>query len=242
MPVCYCIPYHITILPRASVRSLTTASFDQIRIEKSVAASATYLLWYPQSAYSLKCRQCCCNISHRSFVLHNYWNPQFSRPVINISLSDLVGAVPPSPLSQFGKPHLVPLETLNAILYYFDSYVHHPARISIFTPLSKLLIYFIVFLVFPILIIIWMGTITQTVSTCVQHYLYCLFRHSGCQSRLFSISDFFHWHCHYLRVFNWLLGPSSHSIHIMLDPFRLLFIADDILVLSFVHQMLLLGL
>jgi len=94
--------------------------------------------------------------------LHNCRNLQFICPILHISLTELVGCVPPSQLHQFVKPHLLLPKALCAVLYRFADGVHPPARFIIFAQLAKLCIFFIIILVFPILFIFGTCKITQT--------------------------------------------------------------------------------
>jgi hypothetical protein len=158
-------------------------------------------------------------------VLSNSWNLQFSRPVVHISLMELVGRFPPSRFRQFVKPQLLLPNTLHAVLYQFRDCAHHPARFFIFAQLAMPCICFIIILVSPSSSSFGTCKITQTVSDSIQHRLTCSFRVCGCRSSLFNISYVFpllHHCC--LCVLN---SPSCHcglSLHIMLDLCLSLFV------------------
>jgi len=158
--------------------------------------------------------------------LHNCRNLQFSRPVLHISLTEVVCCIPPSRLHQFVKPHPLLPNALYLVLYCFGDCAHHPARLIIFAQPAKLCIFFIINLVFPILLIFGTWKIAQTVSDSILHLLKCSFRFCGCPSYLFNISHMFQLlHNCCLCVLNSLSCHCGRSIHIILDPFLLLFIA-----------------
>jgi hypothetical protein len=129
-------------------------------------------------------------------------------------------------LHQFVKPQLLIPKALHAVLYRFGDCANHPARFFIFAQLAMPCILFIIILVFPILLIIGICKITQTVSDSFQHLLKCDFRLSGCRSSLFNIYHMFlllHHCC--LCVLNSLSCHCGLSLHIILDPFLSLFVA-----------------
>jgi len=103
--------------------------------------------------------------------LDNCPNLQFGSPILHISITKVVGWIPPSGLGQFIKPHLLLPKTLHAVLYCFWYCAHHPARFIILTQLTKLSMFFITFLIFPVVLIIGTWKITQTVSDSIQYLL-----------------------------------------------------------------------
>jgi len=158
-------------------------------------------------------------------VLDNNQNLQFGSPVPRITRMEVVGCVPPSRLRQFSKTHLLLPTTLHAVLYFFGDCAHHPARF-ITTQLSELCIFFVIFLVFPILLIVRSGKIAKTVSDSIQHLFESRYRLSSCPPRAFSSSYIFHLlHNHCLRVWNSLSCHSAFPFHIILDSFLFLFVA-----------------
>jgi len=138
--------------------------------------------------------KCCrgrCGCSHVYLVFNNDRNVQFSSPILYISLTEILGCVPPSGLCQLVKPHLRLPNTLHAVLYCFSDCAHHPARFSIITQIAKLCIFLIIFLVFHIAFIVETCKIPQTVSDSIQHVFEECFGLSGCRPRTFSSSHIF---------------------------------------------------
>jgi len=173
-----------------------------------------------------KCCQWWCGCCRICLRLHNSRNLQVSRPIHHISLREVVGCVHPSRLSQLVKPHLLLPKALHAALYRFGDCAHLPARFIIFTQLAKLWIFLIIILIFLILLILGTSKNAHTVSNRIQHLLNCCFMLCGCRSCLFNIPHMFlllHNRC--LCILNLLFCHCSLSIHIILDPFLIFFIA-----------------
>jgi len=158
--------------------------------------------------------------------LHNCRDLQFSRPVVRISLTEVVGRIPPVWMSQFVKSHLLLPKAFHSVLYRVGDCAHHPAGFVIFAQVAKLCIYFIIILILPILLIFGTCKIAQTVSESIQHFHTCCFRLCGCSLCLFKISLMFLllYNC-CLCVLNSLSCHCGLCIHIILDPFLFLVVA-----------------
>jgi len=181
----------------------------------------------------IKCQhtlfKCClwwCTCSWFPVSPHEYQNLQFGRPVLYFSLTQVIGCVTPSRLHQFLNLHLLLPKTHPEVLYCFAVSAHHPATLVIFTELSKLSIFFIICLVFPILLIYGNCKMAMTVSDSIHYLRKWYFILSGCRSCLFSISHIFLLldnRC--LCVLILLSCQSGLSIHIILHPLFSLFFA-----------------
>jgi len=175
-----------------------------------------------------KLTKCCrrwCVYSHVYLGLDNCRNLQFGCHILHMSLTEVVGCVPPSWLLWSVKPHLLPPKTLHTVLYCFGDCAHHPARVIINTQLAKPCFFFIIFLVFPILLIVQTYKIAQSVSDCIQHLFKRFFGLAVCRSRIFSSTHIFlllHNRC--LCVLNSLFCHSGFPPHMILDPFLFLII------------------
>jgi len=173
-----------------------------------------------------KCCRWWCGCSQVCMGLANSRNVQFSRHVLHISLTEVVGRGPLSRLGELVKPHLLLPKALHSVLYCFGHCSHHPARFVILAQFAMPCILFIIILVFPILLIFATCKITQTVSHSIQHLLKCYFRLCGCQSSLFNITHMFlltHYRC--LCIFNSLSCHCGLLLHIILYAFLCLFFA-----------------
>jgi len=164
-----------------------------------------------------------------SLGLHNSRNLGFGSSILHISLTEVVGCIPPSGLHPFIKRNMILLVTLQAVVYHFGECAHHLAVFVIFAHLVQLCIFFIMILIFPFLLPARTSKIMQTELSSIQHLFDYLFRLSGCPCNHFSISHIF------LLLLNRCLcvlkSLSCHSgppFHIILDPFALLFIAKTI--------------
>jgi len=179
-----------------------------------------------------------CGCSRVYLGLDNRRNHQFGSLIPHISLTKVVGCIPPSRLGQFIKSHLLLPKALHAVLYRFSHCAHHPARFIIITEFAELCIFFIFFLVCSILLIIGTCKIAQTVSDSIQHLFKRSFGLSGCGAFVFSSCHISHKRC--LCVLNSLSCHSGLSLHKILDPFLFLFIAYKVRFLSFLRRKLLL--
>jgi len=176
-----------------------------------------------------KCSQCRCGYNLLRLWLNECRNPQFGCTILDISLMEVVGCLPPSQLRHFVKAHLLLPEPLHAVLNCFGDCAHHPARLIVFTQLPQHWILFIIVFVFPILPIVGPCIIAQTVSNRIQHLLECFFLLSGCQSHNLS-------RCHIILLLpnRWLCVFNSHSrhsglsIHSILDGVLFLLIAQSV--------------
>jgi hypothetical protein len=124
--------------------------------------------------------------------LDNRRNHQFGIPLPHISLTKVVGCIPPSRLGQFIKSHLLLPKPLHVVLYRFTDCAYYPARFIIITEFSELCIFFIIFLVFPNLLIIGTCKIAQTVSDSIQHPFKRCFGLSGGGAFVFSSHHILH--------------------------------------------------
>jgi len=205
-------------------------------------------LWHLQFAEdnvkSLHQLSPCCRCRLCSIIfclwLNSCWKLQLGNPISRISLTDVVSRLSPSRLSQFFKLHMVLPNTLHALLHHFEDCAHHPAGFIIFAQLAQLWMFLIILFVFPILLIVGICKISQTVSDSSQHLLTCLFRLSGCRSCLCSFSNIVllqHDCC--LWVFNSHSFQSSIPIHIFLDPYLFLFVVSKVCVSMFLYLKLL---
>ena len=202
-------------------------SFDYFLVEKSVAAYVILRGWNAESAYALQCCRWWCGCNGVNLGHHNCQNHQIGHPILGISLTEVVCCVPASRLCQFIKHQLILLNTLHVVLYHFVDCAHHPAEFVILAQHTQLCIFFIIILLlFLIVIIVGTWKIAPTVSDWIHHLLKGFFRCSGCWSCLFSISHILlllHNRC--LCGLNSLWCHSGLYIHIIVDPFLLLFIA-----------------
>jgi len=123
--------------------------------------------------------------------LDNRRNLQFVSPILHYSLTEVVCCVPTSRLRQFIKLHLLLPKTLQAVVYCVGDCAHHPARSIVIPQLAEHCIFFIIFFLFPILLIVRTCMIAQTVSNSIQHLFQRCFGLSGCRHRGFSRSDIF---------------------------------------------------
>ena len=133
-----------------------------------------------------KCCQGWCGCRRVYLGLDHCQNLQFGSPILHISLTKVLGCIPPTWLDHFVKPHLLQPKTLHAVLYRFGDCAPHPARFIIITNLAVLGIIFIIFQVFPILLVVETYKITHTVSDSIQHLCKHCFRLSRCHSYVFS--------------------------------------------------------
>ena len=150
----------------------------------------------------------------------NHLNFPFSCPVLHISLMKVVGCIPQSLLGQFVKPLLILPKTLHAVLYRFADCAHHPTRFVIITEIAKLSIFFMIFLVFPMLLIVGTCKIAQTVSDSIQHPSKRCFSLSSCSSYIVQLLP-----DRSLWVLNSHSCYSGLSLNKILDPFLILYIA-----------------
>jgi len=129
------------------------------------------------------------------------------------------------------------------MLYRFGDCSHQPVGFVIFAQHAQLRIFFIFILLLPIQPIIGTCKIAQTLYDAVNISSNVVFRLWGCQSCLFSISHIFQLllNC-CLCIFNSFSCHSGFTIHIILDPFLLLFIAHQAGFLSLPRCKLLIGL
>ena len=159
-----------------------------------------------------------CGCTHFCLRLHNCRNLQLSRPVLHISLTEVVDRVPPTWLGHFVKPHLLLPNALHAVLYHLGDFAHYLDRFVIFAQLAMLYIFFIIILLIPIILIVGSCKMAQTVCDSIQYLLKSYFSLCGCRSCLFNISHIFlllHHRC--LCVLNSLSCHCGLSIHIILD-------------------------
>jgi len=168
------------------------------------------------------CYQGWCGSSRVYLGLDNRQNLQFGCPIPHISFTKVVGCIPPSRLGQFVKSHLLLAKALHAVLYRFSDCAHHPARFIMSTEFAALCIFFIIFFVFPILLIIGTCKMAQTVCDSIQHLFKRCFRLPGCRATVFSSPHILHNCC--LCVLNSLSCHCGLSLHKILDPFLFLFI------------------
>jgi len=168
-------------------------------------------------------------------------NLQFCCPVHWISFREVVGRLPPSWLCEFVKPHLLLPKSVQAVLYWFRDFAHHPAGFVIFAQLAQLCI-FIIFLMISVLMLVGSSKIAQTVPDTSQHLFKWFFWLSGCQFWMFRISDILLLllnRC--LCVFSWLCCHSGLSLHIMIDPLLFLFVAQGVCFYTVLSPKLLFG-
>jgi len=182
--------------------------------------------------------RCSCIIIRLQF--NNCRNHWFRCHLLLISFMWVVGCVPPSQLCQFVKLRPLLPKPRHPLLYRDGDSAHHPAGFVIFAQLALLCLFFI--LIFPILPNVGTCKIAQTVSDCHHHLLSHLFRHSGCQFRIFSCRCVFLLlpdRC--LCIFNTVSCHSGLSLHMILDPLHFLVIAYDVHFWSFLRLKLLSG-
>jgi len=209
-----------------TVVSPNPASFDYFLVEKSLPVFALVCGRYQESAYAPQILSGMVWLQSDLFGVENRWNLQFGTPILHISLMEVVGCVPPYRLGQLIKPYLLLPKTLHAMLYCFEYLAHHPASIIIITQLAELCIFFIIFLVFPTLLIVGTCKIAQTVSDSIEHLFKRCIGLSGCHPsiiRCSHIMQLLHNCC--LCILNSFYCDSGFSLHIILDPFLFLFIA-----------------
>ena len=201
---------HLTISPsRGHLRHLGLSGDDIKNLDKL----ATCCGWW-------------CGCCHVCLRHHHCLNLQCTCRVLHVSSTEAVGCVPPSWLQQFVNHHLVLLNALHAVLYRFSDYAHHPARFIIFAQLAKLSIFLIIILIFPILFMFGTWKIAHTVPISIQHLLQCCVRLCCCQSCLVNVPPvvlLLHDRC--LCILNSLSCHCGVSIHIILDPFVIFFVA-----------------
>ena len=187
-----------------------------------------------------KCCQLWGGCSCVSLGLHNCRNIQFSHPVLQISLREVVGHLRPSRLGQFIKPHLLVPKALHMVLYPFKDCAQHPAMLVILTQLAKLCIFFMIILILTILLVFRTCKSAQPVPVSFQHLLPWCLRLCGCQLCLFDISHMFLlWHICCRCVLNSLSGYCPLSIHKILNPFHFLLVAWKVVYPSFARRKLL---
>lgn len=147
-------------------------------------------------------------------------NAQFGCAVLLLSLMDVVSAVPPSLLYQFGKLHLLLPKPLDVVRYHTGDFAPHPAAFIIFAHLSLLCVFII--LIFPILHIVGACKSAQTISDSNHYFMQCFFGLSGGQPHVFSCCRIFLLlsNC-CLCVFNLLCCPSNFSPNLILDQIPL---------------------
>jgi hypothetical protein len=136
-------------------------------------------------------------------------------------LTEVVGCILPSQLSEFVELQLLLQKSLQALLAHIGDCAHHPAGFVIFTQLALLSLSII--LIFTILPIMGTYMITQTVSASNRHLLKSLFGLPGHQSHDFSLRQIVLLllnRC--LCIFNSLACPSGFSLNIILNPFLFL--------------------
>jgi hypothetical protein len=167
------------------------ASFDNFPVEMSLAAFGIVWGRYRQPALALQMLSGMVWLQPCLLGLPNCRNLHFSCPGLHLSLTDVVGRIPPSWLHQFFKTHLLLLKALNLVLYRFGGCAHQPAWFVLFAHRGKPCISFIIILVFPILLILGFCKIAQTVSDSIQHLLKRYFRLCGCPMSLFNNSHMF---------------------------------------------------
>jgi len=168
-------------------------------------------------------------LHHRPFEVERQPKPPFCRHVLPISLSEVVGRIPPAWLRQLVKRDLLRPKMLRVMQSRFADCADDPAGFIIHAQLGQLRIVFVIILVLPILRIIQTCKIARIISDGVQHLLKCCFGLWDCQSRLFSISHIFLLMLDCIRcVFNSFPCQSGLSIHKILDPFLLLFLASKV--------------
>jgi len=154
-------------------------------------------------------------------VYDNCRNIQFGYDIFLIFFTEVIGHVPQSRLCQFVKLHLLVPKSLHALLYRFRYSAHHPAGFIIFAQCVQLCI----FIIFPILFIVWTHKIAQTSSNRIQHLLKYLTDLPGCQSPAFNTSHIFLLllnSC--LCILNSLSCHSSFCRQVILDPCLSLFV------------------
>jgi len=172
------------------------------------------------------CCQRWCGRSLCCLGLGNCQSLQCSGSILRISLTQVVGRVPPSQLLWFAKPHLDFTKTILAVQDRCGNFAHHTAQLVFLAQLAMFQIFFIVFLIVPMLLIIRTYKIALIVSNSIQHLLKYGFRLSGCPSHRCSISHIF------LLLHNCSLcfsisisRHSSLSIPLILDPVLIVFVA-----------------
>jgi len=187
-----------------------------------------------------KCCRWCCGCRIVCLGLDSCRNLQFGHHIVHISHPDIFCHIPSSQLCQFFKPHQLLPNTCHVVPNSLCTCVHHPTGFIIFAPLANLGIFLIIYCVFIIHLIIASWKLAQTVSDRSPDFQKCFFRLCGYRSCLFIISCFFRLLNNlYYSILTFRSCQSSSSIHIIIDPFHLHFIAWNVGSLSFHRQMLL---
>jgi len=153
---------------RVTMLSQNQAPYDYFLVEKSLAAFVIFRESYQESPYAIQ--MCCWRCAWKCicFGRNDCRNLQFCCPVHSISFREVVGRLPPSWLCEFVKPHLLLPKSVQAVLYWFRDFAHHPAGFVIFAQLAQLCI-FIIFLMISVLMLVGSSKIAQTVPDTSQH-------------------------------------------------------------------------
>jgi len=143
---------------------------NNILVEKSLAACAMFRTPYPESAYALHWFLCSCGRNSFVVQINDCWNLDFCHPRLLISLTGRVDRDLPSLLYQFVKLYLLLLNTVHVLLYRCGDCALHLVKFLMFAYLAQ---HCMLFLIFPILVIVRACKITQNVSNSIQHFLKC---------------------------------------------------------------------
>jgi len=130
-----------------------SASFAYFPVETSVGASGIVPGGYQETADAFQMFPVTVWLLSWLLGLHNRRKIEFSGPMIQICLTEVVGCVRSSRLRQFVKHHPPLPNAFHAVLYRFGDCAHHPAWFIIFAPRAELEFFFIMILVFPNLLI-----------------------------------------------------------------------------------------
>ena len=188
--------------------------------------------------------KCCrgrCSCKLVLFELNHCRDLQFSYHILFIPFTEVVCGVLPSRGFQFVPPHQLLPKSLDVVLNHFGNSALHPARFVIFAQLAPLCIWIIV-LIIPVLFLVRTCKIAQTMSDSIQHLMTSRFWLSGCQSHISSISDIFLLVLNRsICVFNSLSCHGGFSLHLIIEPLLIFFIAQKVRFWSFLRRKLLVG-
>ena len=166
---------------------------------------------------------CCrrwCGCSPGYVWLENHRNLQFGSAIDDICFPEVVGNFPPSCIGKFCKLLLLLHSTHRVVESYFGDWTYLQTRCIMIIWLAALWIFIIIFLVFPILLIIRTFQTAHTVADTIHYCLKSCAVLSGCCAYMFSSH-------HISQVFpnlslcllNICSCHRGISLSIILDPF-----------------------